>query len=314
VRRLARWWLAAVLAAAVVPLPLGFFVRDPAPPAAAGAPQGLVGATLHSRWLDPRAPVPQERVAALVREAGLQVLPFGVPVGDAEARASAPAAVDAWLARVAPLPTIPSINTFALPRAQQTREGLRAFFAPLAAVLARHPDVLVVAGANEPLTRGKGWASPADAEARLRLDSEAWHDVSPLPFCHKFTNPRVDTPGTDWAMLDRLWGETEDAICYDWYAPSGDAPSTMDHLRDLGARLGKPVHVLEAAIPGGDPGLLRQLAQRADTFSVYQLLATSGGEDERLAAWVWDGSALREQGPGAMLRVALGAPAASARG
>lgn len=300
---------AAALAALLVVSPMALPNRGPAEPSDPEA-SPLVGAVLHSRWLDPASPLGHGDLLRLAQDTGVQVMPFGVPLRGA-GRAEAARVTEEWLARTeaAGIRTLPTIHTLLLPRAEQTPDGIRALFAELAPAIGRHGNVVAVIGANEPLTKGKQWPSPADAEARVRLEYRLWHEVSDAPFCHKFTNPRIDTPGTDWAMLERLWAGAQDAICYDWYASNQDTLETLDRLRELGRRLGKPVHVAEAAVPGNDPARLRAMAERADTLSVYQLLGTPGGEDERHAAWLHTAGGFRPRAQAGMLQALLAPPA-----
>lgn len=259
------------------------------PPTAQGAPdetqRGLVGAHVHSRWLAPASPLSREQLLGLVEASGLEVVGFGAPLLGPEARAASPATVGAWLAAVAPRPALPQLNTFALPGPLQGEHGILALFEHHAAALEGHANALAAVGGNEPLTRGRGWASAADAEQRVRMEYRLWHEVSGLPFCHKFTNPSVNAAGAGWAMMEGLWRDSQDAICYDWYPSNRDTLATLDRLRALGRALGKPVYVLESEVPGDDPAVMAQLAARADAVVLFQLLGTPGGEYPHLAAW-----------------------------
>jgi hypothetical protein len=303
-RRALPWLLAGLV---VSPLP---FLPDRA--STSPGPAGLVGAHLHSRWLDPASPLGQDALLRLARDTGLQMVAFGAPLATAEGRAAAPSILDRWLGGLGATRAVPEFNTLALPAADQQRAGLQRLFAGVAPVLGRHDNVLLAAGANEPLTKGRAW-SASEAEQRVRAEHDAWHAASDVPFCHKFTNPRINAPGLDWGALERLWAEAQDAICYDWYASNGDTIGTLDQLRALGQRLHKPLYVLETAVPGDDPRTLADMARRADGVCVYQLLASPGGEDERLAAWVARPGGMQARPPAAMLRAALGVEAPAGR-
>jgi hypothetical protein len=204
---------------------------------------------------------------------------------------------------------IPQLNTLALPTEQQNEEGLRALFATWAPIFAQHSHVLLVAGANEPLTKGKGWASAQEAIDRVALEHRLWGEVSSQPFCHKFTPPRINTEGLDWAKLGQLWEANQDAICYDWYPGNKDPLSTLDHLRAEGQRVGKPIHVLETRVPEDDPAVLRDMARGLGSVSIYQLAATAGGSEEKFGAWLLRDGVLEERAAGAMIRQVTGAPA-----
>lgn len=300
--------VAVLMAAAMVVVVVPF--TQPTPSAGAEpvlrADRGLVGALVHSRWLHPSSPVPLEHLADLVRGQGLEVVPVGLPLGDAEGRAAALPRLERWLELTAGIPALPSINTFALPPAQQDADGLRAVFQRVAPVVdGRDAQVLAILGANEPLTKGKKWANAALAEDRVRLEHRLWHEVSDQPFCHKFTNPRINVAGADWPMLERLWTEAQDAICYDWYASNGDTLETLDYLLALGKRLGKPVHIPEVAVPADAPEVLQAMAHKVDTVAIYQLLSSAGGEDERLSCFVLRGAAFDRRGPADMLATVL---------
>lgn len=271
---------------------------------------GRVGFLLHSRWIEPTSPLDMPALAGWVRGLQPQVVPFGVPLrefldGDMQPFER----TQSWMSLTEGLAVVPSINTFRLPAAMQTRSSLQGLFADIAPMLEGDPDVLVVAGANEPLTRGKAWPSAEAAAERVRMEYDAWHAVSDAPFCHKFTNPRSNVAGAGWEMMEALWASHQDAICYDWYAGAGDTIGTLDRLRDLGQRLGKPVHILEAVVPGNDPAALQAMASRVSSISVYQVLGEPGGEDERLAAYVLQDGAFQVRAPGTMLaQVLQGAP------
>jgi hypothetical protein len=239
-------------------------------------------------------------LARQVRAAGLGWVTFGAPVGLVPWR-DVPLAAERFLEAMAPLPAAVQFNTLRLPPDRQGPDGLREAFAAWAPAMEQHSNVVLVVGANEPLTRGKGW-SPDHAEQRVRAEYEAWHQLSRLPFCHKFTNPHINPAGMDWPRMESLWATAQDAVCYDWYGSNKDSLDTLESLRELGQRLQKPVYVLEAAVPGNDPAFLAQMAARVDGVSLYQMFTSPGGEDERHAAFLVDDGEVRERAPGAMLR------------
>jgi hypothetical protein len=260
-----------------------------------------VGAHVHSAWLAPRSPVSQDQLVDLVRRSNVQVVPFGVPLGDAAARAATPSTIAAWLDKLGDLPAIAELNTFALPKDQQTEQGIRALFRTVAPVLAAHGNVILVAGANEPLTAGKGWPSPEAAEARVRLEHSLWHEVSTIPFCHKLTPPTVDVAGIDWARIEGLWRDAQDAICYDWFEGNKDPLTTFDRLREVGDRFGKPVHVLETAVPRQDPATFARMKQGLASISLYQLLSEQDSGDAKFGVWLRTSDGFVQSAPATLL-------------
>jgi len=270
------------------------------PPGLSGS---LLGAHLHSRFLAPASPVNAAELAAWAREDGLQMVAVGVPLTGPGGPATGLASLATWLDAAQGLPTIPEFNTFTLPATRQDAAGLRQVFAVIDSALQGRSGVVAAVGGNEPLSAARGWKSPAEAAARVALEHQLWHALgSDVPFCHKFTNPRIDPAGTTWADLDALWTDHQDAICYDWYASNGDTLATLDHLRDLGDQLGKPVYILEAAVPLNQPSLRDAMASRVDALLLYPWLAPDRGEDARLAMWSLGTDGSRAPGPAAALR------------
>lgn len=263
---------------------------------------GLIGAHLHSRFLEPSGPADAATLNAIVAASGAEVVAFGAPLSTAAGRERAPQIVAQWLDADAGVKALPVINTFALPREAQDEEGIRDLFAAMAPAFSGRPSVLAVAGANEPLTQGRRWRSVDDAEERVRLEHRLWHETSDLPFCHKFTNPRINVAGADWALLETFWTESQDAICYDWYEANGDTVETARRLQALGDRLGKPVYIMEIAVLGNSVATFLDVARHVDAVVLYQLLATENGHDERFAAYsIGAGGEVRARPPAALI-------------
>lgn len=271
----------------------------PLPVRATGGPR--IGAHVHSVWLEHDSPMDVEDLAALVQSESHGVASFAVPLGGARAEELAPVVAQRALEAFDGLPAVVQLNTFRLHEDAQTKEHLAALFRHIASAL-QDPDVLVVVGGNEPLSKGKEWLRPQDAADRVRMEYAAWHAASDAPFCHKFTAPKFND-GVGWDVMEQLWRDSQDALCYVWYEDTDDL-ATLDRLRGLSVELGKPLHILEARVPGNDPALLRAMAAQADTFVLYHLVADER-MDSRFPAFVLRDGSLERTDAGAMLERAL---------
>jgi hypothetical protein len=273
----------------------------PAPP---DRPGPLVGAHVHSIWLEHDSSLSNEALAALVQRERLQVASVAIPLGGPVADRLAPRVAERWLDAVPGVPAIVQLNTFRLSDEQQDPASLGELFASIAPALELHPNVRLVVGANEPLTQGRDWLAPEEAVKRVQLEHRLWHEHSALPFCHKFTSPSYNDDGLGWGEMETLWRTSQEAVCYVWY-PDTDGASTLERVKAYAKALGKPVHILEAAVPRHDPALLRSLAEGADTLVLYHLVGT-GNMDPRFPAWWLDPDGLEIRPAGRMLRDVLG--------
>lgn len=299
--------LAAALAAALL---------TQAAVAQAEPPRAMLGAHLHSKFLDPNSGLTLPQLADRVTSTGLEVVPFGVPLTHPQA----PAIVRSFLASLGERPAVVQIDTSRVLPLVATDDEVRAVFEPYA-FLGSHANVRLVAGFNEPLSASKGWASAAQAEARVRQEYRVWHQVSHLPFCHKFTHPVINVGQLSFTTMQGLWSTGQDAVCYDFYpdpARGRDPWNLTDSLRQWADQRAKPVHILETAIPGADPALLRDMTERvvtvhgSDSVSVYHLLTTCGaggtcpgGQDASMAGWWFRNGPWELKPPGVMLRTVL---------
>jgi hypothetical protein len=304
------WLLAVALAALLLAQLAGAQVAPP---------RAMLGAHLHSKFLNPDSGLTVPQLADRVASTGLEVVPFGAPLTHPQHTTL----VRGFLASLGERPAVVQLDTSKVLPLFPTDDEVRAVFAPYA-FLGSHANVRLVTGFNEPLSASKGWATAAQAEARVRQEYRVWHQVSHLPFCHKFTHPVINVQSLSFTTMQGLWSTGQDAVCYDFYpdpARGRDPWNLTDSLRAWADQRAKPVHILETAIPDADPVLLRNMTERvvtvhgSDSVSVYHLLTTCGaggtcpgGQDPGMAGWWFRNGPWELKPPGTMLREVL-APA-----
>lgn len=273
--------------------------------------RALYGADVHSRWLDPDLEMDHARTRGRVNATGLEIAPTGSP-GAADMRA--------WLDGLGGLQTMVAIRTDqAHPMDRDvTDEQLEEVFRRYTFLQRGYDQVVLVLGANEPLTKGKG-VSREKAVARVQQEFRMWNGIPELrdiPLCHKFTHPERNN-GTTWADIEALWRDHQDLVCYDFYPATNaqgvpfDTDEDLERLRANGAALGKGVHIVETKVPGDRAARLEDIGRRiftghGDSVSVFHLLDVPPGKvalDD--AGWWWENGGWTERSPATMLKSLL---------
>jgi hypothetical protein len=234
-----------------------------------GQLRGLMTSNVLRQWLMPTN-FAHGTVIDRANRTGLEPIVFGVPLSQGSTARQLTAD---FLRAAEPRPAIVQIPSSPFDNIEALHQDY--------AFINDHSNVILVVGMNEPLSQSN-WAvgTPASTvQDHIRREHSSWHNVSALPFCHKFTSPDINVPGLDFAAMRAMWNATQDHVCYDLYfgTPTNDTMDRLDMFRLEANNRSMAVHILETYVGDGNHSTFQNMSERIftgrlDTISAFHFL------------------------------------------